>query len=129
MTSKQIDILNDEDDPLTPIINDIMARVRAEIGSHKNNKLDDHRWKIPPELVTAACHLIIESLQSRVPTMQLTHDQIRNADNARKLLVRVAKGDVKITRPFPKILAPAPPAEPPLRRRRNFTSRFKLRGL
>ena len=41
---------------------------------------------IPSACRTAACHLIIESLQSRIPDIQLTEDQIRNAQQAHTTL-------------------------------------------
>ena len=41
---------------------------------------------IPNACRTAACHLVIEALQSRIPDIQLTDDQIRNAQQAHTTL-------------------------------------------
>ena len=41
---------------------------------------------IPNACRTAACHLVIEALQSRIPDIQLTEDQIRNAQQAHTTL-------------------------------------------
>ena len=41
---------------------------------------------LPASCKTAACYMIIEALQSRIPDIQLTEDQIRNAQQARQTL-------------------------------------------
>lgn len=76
LSPMQLTALRQHGDPLPTIIADITAWVRSEIQS------DD----IPR---TATCHLIIEALQSRIPTLKLSDDQVRNANNARLHLKKV----------------------------------------
>lgn len=92
----QLQALRQHSDPLNEIIDDTIARVRAEIQSNPNNPLSSDPSLIPIELKIATCHLIIEALQSRIPNLKLTEDQIRNANNARTLLKRVALAEVSI---------------------------------
>ena len=74
----QLAALRQHGDPLQYIINDIVAWVRSEIQCH-----NDDPTTVPLSLKTATCHLVIEALQSRIPTLKLTEDQVRNANNAR----------------------------------------------
>lgn len=84
----QVDALRQNEDPLPQIIKDTIARVRLEINSSTKTILASHPILIPSGVKTATCHLIIEALQSRIPSLKLSEDQIRNADNARSLLQR-----------------------------------------
>lgn len=88
-----------QDDPLPQIISDISARVRAEIASHPHNRLSSTPESIAPELKSAACYLIIESAQARIPYFGMTEEQIRQANDARSLLVRTARGEFALTVP------------------------------
>jgi len=101
LSDLQVQALRKNSDPLNAIATDITALTRSEVASYESNVLPQNPALIPPELMSSACHLIIEALQSRIPTLQLSKDQVRNAENARKQLRRVAKGEVKITPPSP----------------------------
>lgn len=93
----QLSALQTHGDPLQEIITDIIAWVRSEVRSNPHNELINNPALIPLELKSAACHLIIEALQSRIPSLKLSSDQIRNAQNARILLQRVARAEITIT--------------------------------
>lgn len=93
-------------DPLPPIIADVTGKIRAEIAAFPKNYLSPDSTLLPPSLKSAACFLVIEALQSRVPTLKLTPDQIRNADNARIDLHRIARGELPIPSPF--TITPSP---------------------
>lgn len=71
--------------PLPSILRDTCAWIQSRIPEklHPNPMATNH---IPLACKTAACHLIIEALQSRFPELQLTQDQVRNAEQARKTL-------------------------------------------
>ncbi len=77
----QVEALRRFGDPLPAIIKDITAVIRAKSG----RSVADVEM-IPAEYKSAACHLVIEALQSRIPMMRLTADQVRNANNARLFL-------------------------------------------
>lgn len=84
---------------LTTIIGDMIGRMRADIGATGRNPLSEDRDRIPAELRPQLCHLVIESLQSRIPCFQLSADQIRNAQNARARLEQIARGEIPVSRP------------------------------
>lgn len=81
---------------LDDIILDIIAQVRTEVGSNPGVSLSLDSSLIPSELMVPTCHLIIEALQSRFPTLGLSDDQVRNANNARAFLKRIADGKVTL---------------------------------
>ncbi|MGA2052304.1 MAG: hypothetical protein ABSH19_03225 [Opitutales bacterium] len=86
-------------DPLPTLLADITARVRAEVRTFRRNRLDCDPTLLPPELKLAASHLALEALQARLPNLALTSDQILLAENARKLLERVANGEIAVSKP------------------------------
>lgn len=67
------------------VVKDICAYIQNRVPQklHPNPTLPNH---IPTACKTAACHLVIEALQSRLPDLKLSDDQIRNAQQARKTL-------------------------------------------
>lgn len=88
-----------EDDPLPVIIEDTVARVRAEIAANPKNRLCENEHTVPQELKAVTCYLILESLQGRVPGLVMGKDQARLAHEGRRFLVRVSKGLVPIMGP------------------------------
>ncbi|MDR2735758.1 MAG: hypothetical protein LBB20_02895 [Puniceicoccales bacterium] len=86
-------------DPIMEIIKDVSSRIRSEIKSNRQNVLSATAGAIPLELKSAACSLILEIAQTRIPGLKLSEDQIRLADQARESLRRVAKGEVAISVP------------------------------
>lgn len=105
LIATQVDILrrqslaSGQNDPLIDIITDITARIRAEISGNKKNVLSSDRTKIPQDLKSYACYLILEAAQTRIPGLKLTADQIRLAQSARDYLRRIAMGEVPIAFP------------------------------
>lgn len=92
----QLEALLKHLDPLDEIITDIVARVHAEIRTNPNNRFHAGSTLVPKELKQATCHLVIEALQSRIPNLKLSDDQVRNANNARTFLKRVAMAELAI---------------------------------
>lgn len=84
----QVEALRQNGDPLPQIIKDTIARVRLEVNCSTKTFLAHDPTLIPVGVKTATCHLIIEALQTRIPSLKLSDDQIRNSDNARMLLRR-----------------------------------------
>jgi hypothetical protein len=76
------------DNPLNNLIVDICAYVRSFVPNTwlPSPLLDT---SIPDVCKSIACILIIEVLQARLPEMQLSNDQIRNADHARQSLLNL----------------------------------------
>jgi len=101
LITKQIDILSNitEKNVLLDIIQNVVTFVRAEVMSCPSNTVGDNPLSIPETLETTACHLVIEQLHTRIPSLDLSKDQVRNAENARKLLKRVAKGEFVVSAP------------------------------
>ena len=82
------------------VISNIVARIRAEIAVSGLNSLDADHSRIPLELKDCALRLCVESLQARLPSMELSKLQIIYADDARETLVRVASGELPVSRPL-----------------------------
>jgi len=71
--------------PLKTIINDVCAYIQAMVPeSLRPNPLA--RNYIPSACKICACHLVIEALQTRIPELKLSEDQVRNAQQARTSL-------------------------------------------
>ena len=86
-----------QNDPLPTLIADVVARIRAEIAGGAGNTLSPAADSIPSELRGAALALIVEAAQSRLPSLEMSDDQVRLANAARALLKRVADGDLRVT--------------------------------
>lgn len=92
----QLTALRQNLDPLNQIIADTIAHVRCEIQTNPINPVSLDPTLVPREVKGATCHLIIEALQSRIPTLKLSEDQIRNANNARAYLKRMANSEIAL---------------------------------
>ena len=86
-------------DPIPALLQDVIGRIRADISASGKWPLSANASTIPAELRGAACALILEALQGRIPALRLTDDQKRSADQARELLRRIAKGEQPVSRP------------------------------
>ncbi len=77
-----------ESKPLEHIIKDTCAYIQGQIPEklHPCPMATNH---LPSACKTAACYIVIEALQSRIPDIQLTEDQIRNAQQARQSLEKL----------------------------------------
>ena len=85
--------------PIHEIIDDVTARIRAEISGNKLNLLSADKTKIPQDLKSCACYIILESAQTRLPSLKLTADQIRLASDAKDYLKRIAQGEIPVSIP------------------------------
>ena len=87
LVSDQLELFSkyDKSDSINRIIHDICAYIQSRIPENLTVQplALNH---LPSACKTAACHLVIESLQSRIPEIQLTEDQIRNAQQAHATL-------------------------------------------
>ena len=104
----QLSVVNnfrEKGDPkhIDAVIKDICAYIQNRVPQkfHPNPTVPNH---LPTACKTAACHLVIEALQSRLPDLKLSEDQIRNAQQARKTLDDLAamwekQSNPKVTNP------------------------------
>ena len=83
----------------TKILELVVSKIRAEIAASGVNMLDENYAKIPPELKECALRLAMESLQARVPAMELSKSQTRAIDAAYAVLERVASGKLPVSTP------------------------------
>lgn len=86
-------------DPFLTVMPDVVARVRAQIGSNKTNQLSATANSVSPDLKTHTCWLIIEAMQSRLPGLKLTDEEKNMVKKAEDYLARVAKGDFLVLAP------------------------------
>lgn len=85
---------------LATLIEDITARIRLELsGKESGCSLDSNPMHIPRELKSAASYLILEALQTRVPGLALTADQLRQCNEARMVLSRISRGELQVEGP------------------------------
>ncbi len=94
-----IALANDQGNPINEIIDDITARIRAEISGNHNNILSTNKTEIPHELKSCACYLILEAAQTRLTGLQLSNDQVRMANESREYLKRIAQGEIPVSLP------------------------------
>ena len=83
----------------TRVMTDMVNRIRAAIETCPRNHVSATALTVPPELKWVACYLIIEALQSGIPGLQLTKDQLRQIASANEQLLRVANCLEAVTRP------------------------------
>lgn len=82
------------------VIDSIVARVRAEIAASGLNALDADHSRIPYELRDCALRLAVEALHLRVPSIEMSAAQSKHADLARETLLRIATGQLPVSRPL-----------------------------
>lgn len=85
-----------QSDPTPAIIADVTARIRAEAAACRANVLDADTTRIPAELKSLACRMIIRQCQSRLQ-LALTEDEREEQRNDLRYLERIAKCEVPIS--------------------------------
>lgn len=93
-------------DRFTEIRNSVVSRIRNKIETCLSNRLSSTAMTIPPSLKQCACLLIIQGLQSSIPSLKLTEDQKKQIDTFESDLTAIAA--CKLT-----IEEPPDPLEPP----------------
>lgn len=87
-------------DPFDKVMPDVAAEIRRMVESCSRNVLSATANAIPPELKKAACYLIIEALQVRIPSLKLSGDQKEQIKKAEEKLVRIAECKEVVTTPL-----------------------------
>jgi hypothetical protein len=88
-----------EADPLPELLDGVVRQVRSAVAASGKFLLSADGKKIPKELLADACILALERLQTRIPPLRLSPDQVRSAENARKTLLRISRGEGMVGRP------------------------------
>lgn len=87
-----------QSDPVAAILGNVVEQVRAQLRGSRQ-PVSATTGTVPPELVPSVAALTIERAQSRLPSLVLTADQKRAADQARELLALAGQGKLQLTRP------------------------------
>jgi len=88
-----------QSDPLDQIIPDVVRTVRSYIEGCSKNTLSAVPNTVPQSLVAETCWLVAEAMQTRIPSFSLSESQQKAADNARRLLVKVAACEIPVAQP------------------------------
>lgn len=83
-------------DPTATIIQDVVTRIRAEVAGCRANSLDVDTTKIPADLKSLACRMIIRQCQSRLQ-IALNDDEREEQRNDIRYLERIAACDVPVS--------------------------------
>lgn len=78
---------------------DMINRIRTSIESCPRNHLSATPLTVPPELKWVACCLIIEAMQSALPSVRLTDDQRVQIACAKDKLNRIAACEESVSIP------------------------------
>jgi hypothetical protein len=118
-----------QSDPFANVMHDRCNYIRNRIS--RSVQISNTAYAVPPELKTCACWLIIEALQTRLPSLRLTDDQKTSIARAYKDL------DIAATDAFP-VSVPDDPVSPSVNPGTSFeqvstptrtATRAKLDGL
>lgn len=84
--------------PIPAVIANVVARIRAEIKGCSNNALDADANKIPADLKSLACRMIVRECQSRL-RLALKEDEKEEWRQDVRYLERIAACDVPVAAP------------------------------
>jgi hypothetical protein len=87
------------EDPLFALRHEVVTKIRAAIRNGKVGILSCDEEKIPAELLSDACALILEALHMRIAAIRLNPDQVRAVECANNMLLRVERGEFCVSRP------------------------------
>lgn len=85
-------------DPVPNIILNVIARIRAEVSGCAQNVLDADATKIPGDLKSIACRMIMREAMSRLQ-QPLTDDEREEQRNDLRYLERVARCEIPVAEP------------------------------
>ena len=99
VTALQTAALSGGSDPFSAVMPDVVARIRASIRSCKANMLSETANSVPPELKWVACILILEQMQTRLPSLAFSDSQKKIAEDAGETLKAVSKCELVVSLP------------------------------
>jgi hypothetical protein len=117
-------------DPFNEVMPTVTARIRS-ICSTNGRVISATANSVPPEVKDIACYLILEELQTRLPGLKLTEEQVRQTENGRDYLKQIARGEAVISDPLDPITPPvqAGGAIKIITSRERIATRETLKGL
>lgn len=86
-------------DRFTEVQLSVISRIRNKIESCRTNRISETALTIPPSLKACACLLIIEGLQSSIPSLKLSPDQVRQIEKYEDDLTAIAKCELTVEDP------------------------------
>lgn len=84
--------------PVPGVIANVVARIRAEIAGCARNTLDADASKIPADIKSLACRMIVRECQSRL-RLPLKDDEREEQRNDIRYLERIAACEVPVAAP------------------------------
>lgn len=84
--------------PVPPVIANVVARIRAEIKGCARNRLDADPAKIPADLKSLACRMIVRECQSRL-RLALKDEEKEEWRQDIRYLERIAACEVPVAEP------------------------------
>jgi len=87
-----------QQDLIGDVLNDLIARARAEIETGGHSPLTTDRSLIPPELRGPLCQLALHALRQRAG-IPLEDAAAEAVDDAQQLLLRIAQGSLRVSTP------------------------------
>lgn len=90
-------------DPFTKVMTDIVAVMRAQIGSSGKNQVSLTANSLPPECKIYGCWLVIEAMQARLPGLSLKDEEKAMIDHAHAYMKSVAGGTTLVSEPVDPI--------------------------
>lgn len=94
-----------QDDPSDEIIANVVARIRAEVAGCKTNVLDADTTKIPGDLKSLACRMVVREMQSRLQE-PLNEDERAEKRDDLEYLRRISKCEVPVAEPDNPLTTP-----------------------
>lgn len=85
-----------QSDRFTEVRLSVCNRIRNKIESCRNNRISATALAIPPSLKMAACLLIIQGLQTSIPSLKLTEDQVRLIETIERDLTAIQKCELTV---------------------------------
>ncbi len=86
-------------DPLAPILEQTVSRIRADIRSQETNILAEDETTIPPELKRTACLMAMAELRGKIRGFLLSESQEDEIDEAEDVLDRIRDGKLPVRVP------------------------------
>lgn len=88
-----------QSDRFTEVMQSVVNRIRNKIESCSSNRISETALTIPPSLKACACLLIIQGLQSSIPSLKLSEDQVRLIETYESDLTAIAKCELRVEDP------------------------------
>ena len=86
-------------DRFTRVMTDVINRIRNKVETCRNNRVSTTALTIPPSLRAGACLLMIQGMQSSIPSLKLTEDQQTQIERYQKDIDLIAECKLAVEEP------------------------------